>query len=180
MNVIGVAIISVFLGILICLLGIEYNFISVCKPCKQCDPCPKITLQDKILNTFTNTINTRLTKSVITDTLELRNIYLNDYITFFKNYPEYFEYMMTEDDIIEDLPDKKITFFLFIRDVIDTEYINKKDKLIPTMSDEELLNWVTERFTIKYHLNPQNIKTLTSIEQTERIFAEYNKIKNKK
>ncbi len=177
MNAIGVAIISFFLGVLICLIGIEFKFISVCK---QCDPCPKITLQDKILNTFSNTINTRLTKSIITHTPELRNIYLNDYITFFKNYPEYFEYMMTEKDIIKDLPNKKFTFFLFIRDVIDTEYINKKDKLIPTMSDEELLNWVTEKFTIKYHLNPQNIKTLTSTERTELIMTEFNKIKNKK
>ncbi len=181
MNAIAVAIISFFLGILICLLGIEYNFISVCKPCKQCDPCPKITLQDKILNTFTNTINTRLTKNMsVIDMNEYQNIYLNDYTQFFNTYPEYAEYKLSSGDDVTDNLDNRLLLFLFIQDTLNSKIIYEKDKLISTMSNEELLQWIEEKLTMQHHSNRMNIQSLGRMERTERIMTEFNKIKNKK
>lgn len=178
MNVIGVAIISVFLGILICLLGIEYNFISVCKPCKQCDPCPKITLQDKILNTFTNTINTRLTKNMLViDMNEYQNIYFNDYTQFFNTYPEYNKYKLTKEDRLTDNLDNRILFFLFIQDTLNSKIIYEKDKLISTMGIDELLQWIGEKLNMQYYSNRVNIQRLSEMQRSERIMNEFKKIK---
>jgi hypothetical protein len=178
-NEIGIAVLSFFAGAIIFYLLILIKLINICDKCAKCQECQNLTLQEKIINSFENTLKIQKRNSGETAIESIEDQFKNDYINFFNNNPEYNKYQLTESNTIETFPDSKFTFWRFILDTLDIELIDYNTINMEKMDDSKYLRWLQEKKKIQYYANmSMSIPNPDEKELEKEAADEYYKTRN--
>lgn len=192
MNTILINFLSFIAGALIFYILILIKLIPICNNYNNSSKkliCPttpvgnNISLKDKIINSFQNTINNRLQKIKLHqhyfNIFERDDIYFQDYSKFFNENPEYINFKHQKDDIITQLPHEALSFFIFIEDILKIHLIRINDEIITDMNDLNLMHWLTIKEYLRYIAKMStDVEPPTNISMANLAALKYKKIRN--